>query len=379
MKRTKHKTRDGVFAYTTTEGRRWGVDYRDPATRRRRRKRGFEKKELALLWKDRAEREELGLLELKPDAMAFEAVLDRYMDYRLAQGRKKYSYHHILGRWSKVFEGRPIRSITSEEIESLLVGWTKKERLSPATRNNALAQLSGLLSYAYGRKWIDSHPTEKGRVPLLAVDNARSRWLRSHEIEAVCQHSPDWLKPIVRFAAMTGMRRGEICGLRKSSFQVDDQGQAYVVTEEKTKGGERLTYPLEGWAREYVENKVRKLKFSGDYIFSGPEGRSATKALMRHFPDAVRKAGLVYGRKEKDGVTFHSLRHSMASLALNAGVPEVVVQRLGNWKTRKMVSRYAHLADETLRSGAAKLAELLDQKRSSPDDVKEPAPEYRAG
>jgi hypothetical protein len=69
----------------------------------------------------------------------------------------------------------------------------------------------------------------------------------------------------------------------------------------------------------------------------------------------------------------------MPSLALNAGVPEVVVQRLGNWKTRKMVSRYAHLADETLRSGAAKLADLLDEDRSSPDDVKEPAPLYRAG
>ncbi len=91
-------------------------------------------------------------------------------------------------------------------------------------------------------------------------------------------------------------------------------------------------------------------------------------------------AGLVYGRKERDGVTFHSLRHSMASLALNAGVSEVVVQRLGNWKTRRMVSRYAHLADETLRSGAAKLADLLGEDNSSSDDVKEPEPEpeYRA-
>ena len=56
-----------------------------------------------------------------------------------------------------------------------------------------------------------------------------------------------------------------------------------------------------------------------------------------------------------------------------------VVQRLGNWKTRKMVSRYAHLADETLRSGAAKLADILDQDSGSTDDLKEPAAEYRTG
>ena len=49
----------------------------------------------------------------------------------------------------------------------------------------------------------------------------------------------------------------------------------------------------------------------------------------------------------------------MASLALNHGVPESVVQRMGNWKTRVMVERYAHLADETLRAGAATLAKLV--------------------
>ena len=48
----------------------------------------------------------------------------------------------------------------------------------------------------------------------------------------------------------------------------------------------------------------------------------------------------------KDGVTFHSLRHTMASLALNHGVSESTVQRMGNWKTRTMVARGAHLADE---------------------------------
>ena len=46
-------------------------------------------------------------------------------------------------------------------------------------------QLAGLFSFCYGRKWIDQHPTEKGRVPKLDVDNARERWLRTHELEAI--------------------------------------------------------------------------------------------------------------------------------------------------------------------------------------------------
>ncbi len=50
----------------------------------------------------------------------------------------------------------------------------------------------------------------------------------------------------------------------------------------------------------------------------------------------------------------------MASLAINHGVPESTVQRMGNWKSRVMVQRYAHLADEELRKAAAKLANLVD-------------------
>ena len=49
----------------------------------------------------------------------------------------------------------------------------------------------------------------------------------------------------------------------------------------------------------------------------------------------------------------------MASLALNAGVPERTVMAMGNWKTRTMVDRYAHLADETLREAAAKVAAIV--------------------
>jgi integrase len=53
------------------------------------------------------------------------------------------------------------------------------------------------------------------------------------------------------------------------------------------------------------------------------------EAIRRAFPGAVRAAKLDYGHT-RHGVTFHSLRRTAASLALNAGVPEHVVQKLGN-------------------------------------------------
>jgi len=69
----------------------------------------------------------------------------------------------------------------------------------------------------------------------------------------------------------------------------------------------------------------------------------------------------------------------MASLALNHGVPESTVQRMGNWKSRVMVARYAHLADEELRKAAAKLAELVDVRSAKKVVKKEQEQEQEAG
>ena len=370
MQRIKRKTRDGVFAYRKGGGLHWGVDYRDPATKKRRRKTGFASKELALRWKDREERRLLGLLkkEEEVEQVLFKDAVDRYLEHRFAAGKSRRSYSHLRvigvreerpGFWTKVFGDHPIASLTADMIEEALRKRARRHRWAPATYNRALAQISALFTYARRRKWIKEHPVERGRIPRMPEDNARTRWLRLHEIEAILEHCPDWLEPIVRFAVATGMRQGEICSLTRASYQVDQQDRAYVVTE-RTKNGERFVWPLEGWPREYVEKRVAESRFPGDYLFPGPRGGDPRTSLIRVLPDVIRAAGLRYGRKYKDGVTFHTFRHSMASLALNHGVPESTVQRMGNWKSRVMVQRYAHLADEELRKAAATIANLVN-------------------
>lgn len=320
-----------------------------------------------------------------PEGVLFENALKLYLEHCYAKGRGEDSYRWIRRDWPKVFTGWPVRSITSEEIEARLLSWTEDRKLLPATRNQALAQLSGFLSYCYGRGWIDMHPTLRGRVPKLAVDNGRNRWLRLHEVEALIAAAPAWMKAALRFGVMTGMRLGEVCSLRRACYQEDGSGLAYVVTEQRTKNRERLVWPLEGPALGLVEQQLERISpFPAAHLFPGPGGKSAYTAIRRHFPDVARAAGLAYGRYLQDaveegdsvrwvtvldakgrrvanpaGVTFHTLRHSMASLALTAGIPENTVQRMGNWKTRTMVARYAHLADESLRAAAGKLASLV--------------------
>jgi integrase len=376
VKRILQKTTGGVFAYRTRAGQRWGVDFRDPTTGRRRRKRGLRSRNLALRFKDKVDRQELGLEEVKPEVevLTFDTALGRFLEDRLARGRTLRSYPHFAvenkrgrqeGFWWSLLKGRALTSITVEEIEAALDKGTMDYSWLPATRNRALAQLSSLLSYATRRRWVENHPIDRGRIPRLPEDNARTRWLRVHEVQAIAKHSPPWLQVIVKFAVATGMRMGEICTLRKASYQTDEAGSAFVITE-RTKNGDRLIWPLEGWPLKYVERRVTTSAFPGDFLFPGPGGGNAYTSVHHTLPGVVRRAGLKFGRKETDGITFHTFRHSMASLALNHGVPESVVQRMGNWKTRVMVDRYAHLADETLRAGAATLAKLVSSRKKQP-------------
>jgi integrase len=60
----------------------------------------------------------------------------------------------------------------------------------------------------------------------------------------------------------------------------------------------------------------------------------------------------------RDGVTFHTLRHTMASLAANNGVDGDIIRELGGWRSHVMVDRYRRFANERVREAAAQLANI---------------------
>ena len=330
-------------------------------------------------------------------APPFELAAADYLEIRRRSGRGERSYATLMegGCWIDTFGKRRSDRISSADIERTLNEWQDQRGWSNASRNNALAQLSGFFTYAVRKGWVQAHPVQGGRVEKLPLDNTRKRWLRVHEVEAILEAAPDWMKPVIRFAVLTGMRLGEICSLTRASYREDDRGH-YIITE-RTKNGERLAWPLEGQLLELVEHAARAARFPGSHLFPGPDGKSPATALKRKLPGVVRAVGLEWGayrtelvttgnktkrvlKLDQDGrkminprgVTFHTFRHTMASLALNAGVSEAVVQEMGNWKTRSMVSRYAHPSREARRVGAAAVAELFPTHNSSQsprDDV----------
>jgi integrase len=181
------------------------------------------------------------------------------------------------------------------------------------------------------------------------------------------------LEAIWRLAAMTGMRRGEILGLRWSDIALDSArlsvchavvAVAYAVLESTPKSQNARVVDLD---RETVEllrahrrrQEQEREEWGADYqdrdLIACWENGSAIHphSFSQSFERIVRKAGI---RR----IRLHDLRHTHATLALKAGVPvKVVSERLGHESPAFTLKQYAHVIPGMQAAAAAVVAELV--------------------
>jgi integrase len=232
-------------------------------------------------------------------------------------------------------------SVINKATSELLATPTRYGRArSPATANRYLAALSHALSVAVKEwEWLEASPMARvtkqreprGRTRYLDDgkhgDNERARLL------AACDAGPAYLRPVVTLALATGMRRGEILGLRWHDVDLTTGN----VTLWETKNGERRVVPVTGDA-------LKVLKTWGK---SQPEDRSRhvfteTSSFHHAFERAVERAGI-------EDFNFHDLRHTCASHLAMSGAPLLDIAAILGHKQLSMVKRYAHLSPTHLR------------------------------
>ncbi|WP_422447874.1 tyrosine-type recombinase/integrase [Thermoanaerobacterium sp. DL9XJH110] len=183
----------------------------------------------------------------------------------------------------------------------------------------------------------------------------------------------------VLLAVMTGMRRGEICGLQwpdidfnTGTLQIKRQLQRIngelVLRETKTAGSRRpislddITISL---LKEYrQEQKKNRVLFGPEYhvenfgfVCTWPDGKLLDPDYISHvFPRLLKELNL-------PPVRFHDLRHTSATMLLEAGVnPKVVSERLGHTDIRITLNTYSHVLPNMQKEAAEKLAEKLFSK-----------------
>jgi integrase len=180
-------------------------------------------------------------------------------------------------------------------------------------------------------------------------------------------------------AIYTGMRKGEILGLRWKDCDFE-QGKIHVwqnlvytkekglfIQETKTKSSKRVITISEDVVTALQKHKRLQAK---DKLLLGPAyqdtdlivctkkgTRMSPRNFLRHFHNWTKKRGL-------PKIRIHDLRHSHATIMLQLGEhPKVVSERLGHGQTSVTMDIYSHVIP-TLQEQAAKNFSMALQKNS---------------
>ena len=251
--------------------------------------------------------------------------------------------------------------------------------LSPRTVIYTATILKACLAWAVRERKLPMNAAEGLRLPARhpVRDSGERIWSGEQRRRFLtgCMDSP--LFAAFHLAAHTGMRRGEICGLRWQDLdfqarrltvvrnrvlvrqkQANQPARVEVVDTTPKRGKGRTIHLDPGTVDVLHQHRMKQLQDvepDGDAptdVFTDGLQRLSPDTLSYRFELAVKASGLPY-------LSLHGLRHTWATLALQAGVPvQVVSQMLGHTSVSVTWNVYQHVVPSMQSEAAAKVAAL---------------------
>lgn len=251
--------------------------------------------------------------------------------------------------------------------------------LSPKTVRYIHTIIHKALADALDAGVVASNVAERAKPPRLNRRATREiRCWEPRELASFLDHvCGTRLEAAWRLAAMTGMRRGEILGLRWSDLDLDAArisvrhavvSVAYAVLKSTPKThqarvidldpetvavlrehGRRQRIERDQWGTDYRDNDLVVAKENGEPVHP--------HSFSQGFERLVRRAGL---RR----IRLHDLRHTHATIAVKAGVPvKVISERLGHESPAFTLKQYAQVVPGMQAEAAIQVAELVRSSR----------------
>lgn len=212
--------------------------------------------------------------------------------------------------------------------------------------------LNFALNKAVKAKIIPSNPmdgldTDEKVKPL----NGTRYFLTEEEVKLLINtpynHGRHHIKQAFLFSCYTGLRFSDLKRITMSDFHLDKNGTYLKIVMQKTKE------PLKVYVPSVAMQVLPDVADDETPVFSLPKNETANTSLRKWLKDA--------GITDRP-ITFHSARHSAATLLLSNNVPLAVVSKqLGHLKS-STTEIYAKIVDEAQKVASSKMDDLFTVK-----------------
>lgn len=334
-------------------GETWWIDYSFRGERHRESSKSTRKKDAQALLRQRMKEMAEGGPMVDEEDVTFSDLQDAVeTDYKV-NGKKslprvKRAFDHL-----ESFFGKRARAvdITTDRVKRY-VSARQDEKAANSTINKEMAALRRGFNLLKDASRLSRVP----KVPTLQTDNTREHFLTMADVEAICGEIAADLEPVVRFAALTGWRKGEILGLQWR--QVDFDAETVHLDPGSTKNRDGRTFPFSTYPplRDLLLEQRERTK-----AVERSTGRIVSHVFHRHGEPISSMRGAWNGACKRTGLQgawFHDLRRTAVRNLERAGVPRSVATKLTGHKTESVYRRYAIADEAALKEGVEKLAAL---------------------
>ena len=277
---------------------------------------------------------------------------------------RRYIENHI----NPQLGNKMLTSITPTSIQKMynklsINGRTKgREKYGEGLSNSSVRSVHMLLHEAMDgavkEGLIPFNPTEATTIPK-SVKTEKTVLLESQiEIFIKAIEDDEIWRDFFYTAIMTGMRQGEICGLKWLDFDEENgtlhiqrsvrtEKKKLIIGETKTSEGNRkIVLPLS----VFEMLKERKKNAISEWIFPKPhypEHPVTPKSAYLQLKKILKKA-------ELPDIRFHDLRHTFATHAASNGIdPKTLAGILGHTKASFTLDRYTHVTTDMQKQASS--------------------------
>lgn len=145
---------------------------------------------------------------------------------------------------------------------------------------------------------------------------------------------------LLQLLAGSGMRRGEVAGLRLDDVDLDGDG-LILLRGETSKGRRDRLVPLNratvAALDKYLRVRSSHPHAGQPWLWLGKRGRLTDSGILQVVATLGRAAGI-------PGLHPHVFRHTFAHTSLSAGMAEGDVAMIAGWRDRSMLARYGRSA-----------------------------------